>query len=170
MSNQYAYNSGTSATNYSSQYSPPLSNGSMTMGVGNGANTSPTFNNTSYGSVDSTGSSGMSSLGSLFTSSSNYSFHNARMRCYLSKSFDIEDDMEFCPDIPEQYSTNSPPMKKFNAHTAMSFSPTTQAENMNNHQHNPQSPRVTTPRLKKPLEIINPQTRMRVGSPAMQNK
>lgn len=140
-----------------------LSNGGVGFGsnpAGN-VNTSPTFNSSSYGSVDSTGSSGMGSLSLL---SGNYSFHNARMRCYLSKSFDIEDDMEFCPDIPEPHTGNSPPMKKFNPHTAASFSPTTQPE-----QHSsPQSPRVTTPRLKKPLEIINPQTRMRVGSPAIQ--
>lgn len=167
MSNQHVFNPSNGGNNYQSQYSPPMSNGSMNIGLGNGANTSPTFNNTSHGSLESTGSSGMSSLGSLFTSASNYLFNNARMRCYLSKSFDIEDDMEFCPDIPEQYSTNSPPMKKFNPHTATSFSPTTQNEILTN---SPLSPRVTTPRIKKPLEIINPQTRMRVGSPAIQNK
>jgi hypothetical protein len=33
-----------------------------------------------------------------------------------------------------------------------------------------QSPRVHTPRIKKPLEIVNPQTKMRVSSPAIHNK
>lgn len=174
MSNPYIYN------NYQqSSYSPPLQNGSLN-------NTSPTFNyvGANNGSLDS--SSTTSSLGSSLSSTtssmsssapSNYSFHTPRLRYYLSKSFDIEDDLEFCPDIPENlpaglYHANySPPQKKFNPYTASVFSPTATHGGMAINDHpsspsTPNSPRVHTPRIKKPLEIVNPQTKLRVGSPA----
>lgn len=179
MSNPYIYN------NYQqSSYSPPLQNGSL-------SNTSPTFNyvGANNGSLDT--SSTTSSLGSSLSSTtssmsssapSNYSFHTPRLRYYLSKSFDIEDDMEFCPDIPDNLpaglfqSHNSPPQKKFNPYTASVFSPTATHGGININDHPPSpnsaivapsSPRVHTPRIKKPLEIINPQTKLRVGSPAI---
>ena len=47
-----------------------------------------------------------------------YSFDNPRFRYYLLKLFDIEDDMEFCPDIPEMLAP-----KKFNPYTAATFLP-----------------------------------------------
>lgn len=164
MSNQYIYN------NYQ-QYSPSIPNGNI-----NTIGTSPTFNSLNYNapnSVDSSASSTTSSMGSSLTSnSSNYSFHTPRLRYYLSKSFDIEDDMEFCPDIPDM-AGNNPQCKRFNPYTASVFSPVIQ-ESMppSNHElvspmeNRPQSPRVHTPRIKKPLEIVNPQTKLRLGSPA----
>ncbi|KAK6461246.1 hypothetical protein DFJ63DRAFT_315046 [Scheffersomyces coipomensis] len=128
--------------------------------------------------------------------SSNYSFHTPRLRYYLSKSFDIEDDLEFCPEISESnYLNTSPTIKKFNPYTATVFSPSQENHNLNqqqqqqqqvhSHSHtpvfiptsnsanstgNPTSPRIHTPRIRKPLEIVNPQTKLRVGSPAIQNK
>lgn len=87
------------------------------------------------------------------------------MRYYLSKSFDLEDDLEFCPDIPELNS--SPQVKKFNPYTASVFSPTTHhAEAPQSPVDGPPSPRVHTPRIKKPIEIVNP-NRGRIGSPAI---
>lgn len=83
---------------------------------------------------------------SAASSASNYSLHNPRVRYYLSKSFDIEDDLEFCPDIPEN---SAQQVKKFNPYTATSFSPSQEAP----------SPRVHTPRIKKALEIVNPKLR-----------
>lgn len=105
----------------------------------NPLNTSPTFHNLSYVSRGSGGA--LSSASSTSSQTSNYSLHNPRLRYYLSKSFDAEDDLEFCPDIPES-TTN---VKKFNPYTALVFSPTTE----------PQLPRVSTPRIKKPIEIVN---------------
>lgn len=146
MSNPYVFNS--------YQYSPSHQNGLLN-------NTSPTFSNLLYvqGASSSAGSdtSLTSSLGSLLTS--NYSFHNPRLRYYLSKLFDIEDDLEFCPEIPEHSH-----IKKFNPYTASVFSPTSQDVTLSPGADTPTSPRVHTPRIKKPLEIINPQTKMRVTS------
>ncbi|KAI5949819.1 hypothetical protein KGF57_004642 [Candida theae] len=107
-------------------------------------------------------------------SSSTYSYHSPRLRYYLSKSFDIEDDLEFCPEIVDRSVHNSSGMKKFNPHTSASFSPSQEyaqhsgvsQENRSTSGSGTHSPRVSTPRIKKALEIVNPQTRMRVGSPA----
>lgn len=140
------------------QYSPPISNGVMM-----DSNGSPTLNNLNYDSLSS----------SISSVSSSYSFHNPRLRYYLSKSFDIEDDMEFCPEInAENFNGGSPGIKKFNPYTASVFSPTSNTNNINGDQispvsNRPQSPRVSTPRIRKPIEIINPQTKMRVSSPAV---
>lgn len=148
MSNQYIYNSYL-------QYSPVINHSSLN---GN----SPILNNVSYLTPpDSAGSS--------------YSFHTPRLRYYLSKSFDAEDDLEFCPDIPELYSHNSPTVKKFNPYTASVFSPNQEPSNIklpDSPSGTPKShlPRVNTPRLKKPLEIVNPQTKMRISSPSLCNK
>lgn len=172
MSSQYTY------TNYQ-QYSPNLPNSSLL------TNTSPTAN-ISYlsppGSSNNSLSSSVSSISQpsttnsmLSSSSSNYSFHTPRLRYYLSKSFDMEDDLEFCPDIPDSFHT-SPSLKKFNPYTATTFSPSQdQTSPKSTHSATVSvgsntSPRVHTPRIRKPLEIINPQTKMRIDSPAIQNK
>ncbi|KAK6198570.1 uncharacterized protein RJT21DRAFT_115527 [Scheffersomyces amazonensis] len=206
MSNQYIYN------NYQ-QYSPNLphpvinSNGGG-VGPSINPNTSPTAASLTYisppqssnNSLLSSSTTSSTTSGSSITSlnqqqqaglnsglpSSNYSFHTPRLRYYLSKSFDIEDDLEFCPEISESYNT-SPTIKKFNPYTATVFSPSQEIHGSSG-QHSSNSstssqqssslptsamstsPRVHTPRIKKPLEIINPQTKMRVGSPAIQNK
>ncbi|KAG7663826.1 uncharacterized protein J8A68_002686 [[Candida] subhashii] len=178
MSNQYTYN------NYQ-QYSPNLPHASAL------ANTSPTAN-ISYlsppGSSNNSLSSSVSSVSQpsstnsmlansnmLSANSSSYSFHTPRLRYYLSKSFDMEDDLEFCPDIPDTFHS-SPSLKKFNPYTATTFSPSqdqTSPKSTNSTTvsvGSNTSPRVHTPRIKKPLEIINPQTKMRIESPAIQNK
>ncbi|EGW33764.1 uncharacterized protein SPAPADRAFT_59125 [Spathaspora passalidarum NRRL Y-27907] len=188
MANQYIY------TNYQ-QYSPNLvhatainntspsanityisppgsSNNSLSSSLTSSgtqpSSASSMLSNTLGGS--SIGSSGLAaSIGSGVGSS--YSFHTPRLRYYLSKSFDIEDDLEFCPDIPETFHT-SPTMKKFNPYTATTFSPSQDLPSSSTTPGVPSntSPRIHTPRIKKPLEIINPQTKMRIGSPAIQNK
>lgn len=145
MANNYMYN------NYQ-QYSPPLGEGQM--------NTSPIFHNMPF-----SGNGGLSSASSTTSSvNSNYSLHNPRLRYYLSKLFDAEDDLEFCPEIPE-FSNTSPTIKKFNPYTASVFSPTAHAGEAP--VAAPLSPRTNTPRLKKPIEIVNPHTKMRVGSPSV---
>ncbi|CCG22955.1 hypothetical protein CORT_0D01070 [Candida orthopsilosis Co 90-125] len=190
MASQYTYNK-------YYQHSPSMGSAqpnSIGMGSNNTAstntssanNTSP-LNNLAYltppGSASNSLSSSLSSTGSssLFGSnvsntSSTYSFHNPRLRYYLSKSFDIEDDLEFCPEIVD-HGVHSPNVKKFNPYTSTSFSPSQELPQHNIHQQSSSSgagtnsPRVSTPRIKKALEIINPQTKMRVGSPAAsQNK
>lgn len=155
MSNPYMYNS-------YQQYSPSMADGLMN-------NVLPTFHNLQYSGGGNTAGSSVSTTSSTSSSvSSNYSLHNPRMRYYLSKLFDAEDDLEFCPDIPEGIALNSSPtFKKFNPYTASVFSPTA------NHGEQPlspvaSSPRVLTPRVKKPIDIINPHTKVRVGSPAVQ--
>lgn len=165
MSNQYIYNG------YQQQYSPSITHGSL-----HGMGTSPTFNNVKYmgpNSVDSTTSSASSSIATSFSGASSISLHAPRLRYYLSKSFDVEDDLVFCPDIPEGMLQTSPSIKKFNPYTATVFSPKSAAESiaaagghepsspMNNR---PQLPRAHTPRLRRPLEIVNPQTKMKIGA------
>lgn len=151
MSNPYMYNS-------YQQYSPNMADGLMN-------NVLPTFHNLQYLGGNNGGSS-VSTSSTLSSISSNYSLHNPRMRYYLSKLFDAEDDLEFCPDIPEGLLNSSPTFKKFNPYTASVFSPTA------NHGDQPpspapSSPRVLTPRIKKPIDIINPHTKVRVSSPAV---
>lgn len=147
------------------QYSPQMANSGLT--------TSPTFQNMHYvgGSANSATSSSVSSSSNSSSFASNYSLHNSRLRYYMSKSFDAEDDMEFCPDIPETlpFSSQSPQFKKFNPYTATVFSPTTHVSsdapsspaNGSNH-----SPRFQPNRLRKPIEIVNPHTKVRIASPA----
>lgn len=149
MPNPYAYNS-------YQQYSPPLTEGQIAG--------SPTFPGVAYinGNPNSGGSTVSSVSSASSGSSTNYSLHNPRLRYYLSKSFDAEDDLEFCPDIPD-HSSNSPTIKKFNPYTASVFSPTAIIDQP---VANIQTPRVRTP-LKKPIEIVNPHTKVRVGSPAV---
>ncbi|PSK41546.1 hypothetical protein C7M61_001231 [Candidozyma pseudohaemuli] len=148
MSNPYMFNY--------QQYSPQMSNSQM--------NTSPTFANLLYhgGLGNSTTSSLSSSSSSLVTS--NYSLHNSRLRYYLSKSFDAEDDMEFCPDIPESFNSNH--IKKFNPYTASVFAPTAHVGEAPALPGALESPRTNTPRIRKPVEIVNPHTKVRIGSPA----
>lgn len=154
MSNPYMFNS-------YQQYSPQMNNAQM--------NTSPTFANLQYhgGSAHSTTSSSLSSSSSAASSvTSNYSLHNSRLRYYLSKSFDAEDDMEFCPDIPESFNSNH--IKKFNPYTASVFAPSAhpgEAPALPT-ASSAESPRTNTPRTRKPVEIVNPHTKVRIGSPA----
>ncbi|KAI5961850.1 uncharacterized protein KGF55_003821 [Candida pseudojiufengensis] len=145
-------------------------------------NTSP-LNNISYitpPSSSSTNSSLSSSLGSNLSDgilsqqlqqqqsnnlSNNYSFNysSSSLRYYASKSF--EDDDLFLPQIKNHSTTSS----KFNPYSSKTFSPSEHHQNLNNStsgsHHIETSPRVTTPRIKKPLEIINPHTKLRIGSP-----
>lgn len=146
MSNPYMYNS-------YQQYSPSMAEDQM--------NTSPTFHNLQYTGANSTVSSASLTSSSV---SSNYSLNNPRMRYYLSKSFDLEDDLEFCPEIPEN--GTSPTFKKFNPYTASVFSPTATHGDvpLSPVGNAPLSPRVHTPRIKKPIEIVNPK---RLGSPSV---
>lgn len=139
------------------QYSPQMNNSQM--------NTSPTFANLQYhgGSGNFTTSSLSSLSSSLVTS--NYSLHNSRLRYYLSKSFDAEDDMEFCPDIPESFNSNH--NKKFNPYTASVFAPTAFVGEPPALPGSLDSPKSNTPRLRKPVEIVNPHTKVRIGSPAL---
>ncbi|CAN3364958.1 hypothetical protein DICA3_E20560 [Diutina catenulata] len=113
------------------------------------------YYNSSYQQYTSPGGSPTFSQASTPTSVSsvvtNYSFHNPRLRYYMSKSFDIEDDLEFCPEIPD-YGV----AKKFNPYTATTFSPS-QSEVA------PASPRYNSARIKRPIEIVNPN---KLGSPA----
>lgn len=143
-------------------YSPQMLEAQM-------SNMSPTFHDLQYlsGSLGSTTGSLSSTSSASSSASSNYSLHNPRMRYYLSKSFDLEDDLEFCPEIPENFTLgSSPTFKKFNPYTASVFSPTLQPVDLA--LPVPSSPRVSTLRIKKPIEIVNPHTKMRVGSPAIQ--
>lgn len=117
------------------QYLPPAE-GSMNMAL-------PTFHNMQYlsGSASSTASTMLTS-----SSVSNYLLQNPRMRYYLSKLFDIEDDLEFCPDIPEMQT--SPTIRKFNPYTAALFSPT--------NFEVPHLPRPSTPRKKDARKVALP--------------
>lgn len=100
------------------------------------------------------------------------SLYSNRARLNAQKGFDLEDDMEFCPEIPQ---ANNFTHHKFNPYTSSTFSPTVSPTSQNAHTTSPlpkkenadnMSPRGITPRAKKVLEIVNPLTGMRVGSPA----
>lgn len=150
MQNPYVYN------NYQ-QYSPPLGESQIS--------TSPTFPASYLNGSNNSGSSVSSASSTSPNVGSNYLLQNHRLRYYLSKSFDAEDDLEFCPNIPEHSSNGSPMIKKFNPYTASFFSPTATSE----HQPmNSLTPRARTP-IRKPLEIVNQHSKMRVGSPAATN-
>lgn len=86
----------------------------------------------------------------------------------LGKGFDIEDDMEFCPEITEKLPEESSGLK-FNPYTSSTFSPKTSPQPISSplvKGENISSPRTMTPRTKKVLDIVNPATGMRVASPA----
>lgn len=142
------------------------------------SNVSPTFQNLHYWSEHQTATTPnqnatsisnapgpslvTSSTSSSSSAPSNYSLHNPRLRYYLSKSFDAEDDMEFCPEISDNFAA-SLNTRKFNPYTAAMFLPTSLQEPPSPSQATP--PRVLTPRIRKPIEIVNPKHRM--GSPVV---
>jgi len=112
------------------------------------------------------------------------SLYSSRARFNASKGFDLEDDLEFCPEIHEYHTTHQS-HHRFNPYTSHTFSPqnspsTSSAHTTSpitrkdlnghgngngNHGHN-DVPKVVTPRAKKVLDIVNPATGLRVGSPA----
>ncbi|ODV97436.1 hypothetical protein PACTADRAFT_2003 [Pachysolen tannophilus NRRL Y-2460] len=135
----------------------------------------------------------------LFSSQSGFnnsnSILNARQRFIHSKGFDIEDDLEFCPEIHDyqhqqhqhHQQQQAQQAHKFNPYTSSTFSPISPNQSLASggnvplspsfkkatpvQQVNaPSSPRINTPRTKKALEIINPLTGTKVGSPAPQVK
>ncbi|OUM55292.1 hypothetical protein BVG19_g4800 [[Candida] boidinii] len=154
-------------------------------------------------------------------SSSNLSI-NTRARFMCSKGFELEDDIEFCPDIQLNIiasNNNNNNNGKFNPYTSITFSPngsailpatptmdhsslspvdlnpsdilskttgtnnttatttattttaTTTTTTPTNELIRPSSPspKNFTPRVKKILEIVNPHTGLRVGSPVLRN-
>lgn len=150
MSNPYMYNT-------YQQYSPSMAEEQI-------SNNSPTFHSLQY--VGGGGNTLSLASSTLLSVLSNYSLHNPRMRYYLSKSFDVEDDLEFCPEIPDTLNA-SPTFKKFNPYTASVFSPTaTHGEAPMSPVNAPLLPRVLTPRIKKPIEIVNPH-KGRMASPSV---
>lgn len=110
-------------------------------------------------------SSPESSLSSLYTTS------RARFMC--SKGFELEDDIEFCPRIVDlenlsaiDASTNSSshsPQTKHDAITYNSFNHTYYGVKSKAASETI-TPKVTTPRIRKPLEIVDPHTGMRIES------
>ncbi|QPG75578.1 hypothetical protein FOA43_002935 [Brettanomyces nanus] len=94
-------------------------------------------------------SSPQSSLSSL------YSSH--RTRFMSSKGFELEDDIEFCPQIVN-FANHSPVQThSSNIKNSVFMSPSSPST----HQR---SPRVHTPRVRKALDIVNPHTGMRIES------
>ncbi|KAH3661185.1 hypothetical protein OGAPHI_006592 [Ogataea philodendri] len=92
-------------------------------------------------------------------------YSTQRARFMSSKGFDLEDDMEFCPEIVHVSGKS-----KFNPYTSQTFSPHTSPEALPHAQTSPQSPSVSsmtprpsTPRVKKVLEIVNPHTGVKIS-------
>ncbi|CAH2451249.1 Hypothetical protein PP7435_CHR4-0848 [Komagataella phaffii CBS 7435] len=112
-----------------------------------------------------------SSLSSSVSSNSSASTSSSRARFNASRSFDQEDDMEFCPEIgfypPSTYS-------KFNPYTSSTFSPTssptekiaTTPASLARPKTRSTLPGSSGARTNKPLEIVNPVTGLRVASPS----
>lgn len=98
------------------------------------------------------------------------SLYSNRARLSASKGFDVEDDMEFCPEIPQSQAYTH---HKFNPYTSTSFSPTVSPTAQPATTNSPKgdamhmSPRAGTPRAKKVIEIVNPVTGLKVGSPSI---
>lgn len=190
-----------SPLNYNSILNNPRPNANLNLS-GNYSMT-PNLQNSNYQSLAL--SSENSSLNSL------YSIQRTRFMC--SKGFELEDDIEFCPEIVQTPLLSSP-NDKFNIYNSAPFTPqtspssneispqlsnsitttaTTTANNSNsnlkptlnysksfngiitNSQNRPLSPNPTssprshTPRVKKVLEIVNPHTGMKIGSPQQSN-
>ena len=139
--------------------------------VYNGISASPTFPNPLFNDSGSSTSSTLLLLGGFLLNSNsssglNFLYHNPRVRYYLLKSFDLEDDLEFCPEIPEHYDINNT-IKKFNPYTATVFLPKEAYGNVPGSPVVPSLlPRPRTPRIKKAIEIVNPHTKSKIGSSA----
>ncbi|CCH44431.1 hypothetical protein BN7_3995 [Wickerhamomyces ciferrii] len=101
------------------------------------------------------------------------SLYSSRARFHASKGFDLEDDLEFCPEIHEHHAVQH---HRFNPYTSHTFSPknspstiavdTTSPITRKDYTTTNESPKNITPRAKKVLEIVNPATGLRVSSPA----
>ncbi|ODQ83119.1 hypothetical protein BABINDRAFT_159573 [Babjeviella inositovora NRRL Y-12698] len=126
---------------------------------------SPTFSTLNPSSSSSSQANGNTSNVSLYQLPS-------RARYLVSKSF--EDDYEFMPEISSKYAAPLSPNSKFNPYTSSVFSPNSLPSNVHSPISTPtqtratavdESPRVHTPRIKRPLEIKNPLTGMKVASP-----
>ncbi|CAM9021513.1 unnamed protein product [Wickerhamomyces anomalus] len=100
------------------------------------------------------------------------SLYSTRARFNASKGFDLEDDLEFCPEIHEHHTVQH---HRFNPYTSHTFSPQNSPSASSAHTTSPvtkkdlgqsDTPKVITPRAKKVLEIVNPATGLRVASPA----
>ncbi|CEP22529.1 unnamed protein product [Cyberlindnera jadinii] len=148
----------------------PLANNAMLNGGYNNLNLSRGLNPGagSSGSVSAVGTVG-AALQSYPTPRSNgspslnfASLYSNRNRLSASKGFELEDDLEFCPEIQYSPSQQSYTHHKFNPYTSTSFSPTVSPTSQNATTN---SPKTITPRAKKVLEIVNPVTGLRVGSP-----
>lgn len=121
-------------------------------------------------------------------------YNTQRSRFQAAKGFDIEDDMEFCPEIHEFLSHNHPSTAssatasnfthhRFNPYTSSPFSPQVSPTSTTALTVSPPSAKMgssnlsstpkqeatsyknLTPRSKKVLEIVNPVTGLRVTSP-----
>lgn len=150
--------------------SSPLSSNS---GINNG------YNNLSLSSRANGTSNGFFARDNVGSPSLNFtSLYSNRARFNVSKGFELEDDLEFCPEIHE-IRNNHFTHHKFNPYTTTTYSPqvsptlsnnnaspTTKTTTPINKNVSPASPRVITPRAKKVLEIVNPVTGLRVSSPA----
>lgn len=187
-------NMGPSSFDYSTFTNSPLSQNAMLSSNYNNLNLSTRSNPTSsFNSASSTsGPSGFYPTPRASNLSPNLNFaslYSNRARFNASKGFDLEDDLEFCPEINESYShlhssSQNFTHHKFNPYTCATFSPQVSPTSANALTTSPvpktatnvttptssslgeRSPRVITPRAKKVLEIVNPVTGLRVSSPA----
>lgn len=110
-------------------------------------------------------SSPESSLSSLYTTS------RARFMC--SKGFELEDDIEFCPKIVDletlgasndsAYNSTHSPQEKPHPFMDSSFNRTYYASKIRATSETT-SANVSTPRIRKPLEIVDPHTGMKIES------
>lgn len=169
ITNSSSTSSASSSFSNGNQFQSPL-NGHSTLNTSSGY--SQDVNGSSFAS-----SSPVSSVSSSFS----------RQKYLSSKGFDIEDDLEFCPEIlPIHHSPGGG--VKFNPYTSMTFSPISPTTDNATTVVSPSSqiastvkktpvqdrsltlsPRIHTPRIKKPLEIINPLTGSKVDSPGIRN-
>ncbi|CDK27218.1 unnamed protein product [Kuraishia capsulata CBS 1993] len=99
------------------------------------------------------------------TSSTSSSYPSSRARFMSSKGFEFEDDVEFCPDIPEKVFAHSQQHQQHSQQHSNQGSSSDSSPRVA--KVGSPSPKFATPRVKKALDIVNPATGMRVGSPSL---
>lgn len=176
LANQvYPYNGGSSSVNGGSNTNgyvynhSPLANNAAINGQSN------TYNNLNLSTRSTSGMNGIYPTPRVSNLSPNLNFaslYSTRARFNASKGFDLEDDLEFCPEIHEHHTVQH---HRFNPYKSHAFSPQNSPSSSSVHTTSPvtkkdygpsDAPKVITPRAKKVIEIVNPATGLRVSSPA----
>lgn len=170
----YASNNGSTAANNGNGY--VYNNSPLNNNAGLNQSSASAYNNLNLSTRNTSNLNGIYPTPRVSNLSPNLNFaslYSTRARFNASKGFDLEDDLEFCPEIHEHHTVQH---HKFNPYTSHTFSPQASPSTPSAHTTSPitkkdinagnDGPKVITPRAKKVLDIVNPATGLRVSSPA----